>query len=612
MLEPDSRVVLLDQLRPPVGYRLEAAVATTFTLHLGTALVPPLAFASHELRTRPDPISALEAVRSCADRVDIFCQAGQIAVPAQASDLMAFLEPMVHPVNRPRPGFLFHPKVWFLRYIAPQLPDAYRLLCSTRNLVDSHAWDAVVSLDGVLQDEPRDGNRPLAALLGQLPDWAVTPLHEERRARVMELAGQATRVRWTPPERVSEVKFYAFGVAGLGANPDFSGSRHLVVSPFCNEAGIKHVTAGNTRDVALVSCQEDLDALDPQLLGRLRRPNDEAIFVLDPLAGLELPSEAGGDVDAPVQESVESELTGLHAKVTILERHRGETHVFIGSSNATSAAYGGNVEFVVELVGRSQHLGVGTLMGRDEGKDQTFRDLLQPYRRGENVVAPEDEALHKLENVLRTLAAVRCRLTVGSETDGYVLHLTSDDELNVPDGHTVQLGLLTRPGVSRIQTEPAPCDAWFEGVPLPDITPFVTLRITDESGLTLGTVIHAPLKNDPEGRLDEVLARQVDTREKFLRFLALLLGVGDPATLWASGRGVEPEAGGWGAGFGGSTGVFELVLGALADRPESLADLDRLVTRLRATDSGRQILPDGFDPFWATVTSALTTLKEQK
>jgi len=57
--------------------------------------------------------------------------------------------------------------------------------------------------------------------------------------------------------------------------------------------------------------------------------------------------------------------------------------------------------------------------------------------------------------------------------------------------------------------------------------------------------------------------------------------------------------------------VFELVLGALADRPESLADLDRLVTRLRATDSGRQILPDGFDPFWATVTSALTTLKEQ-
>ena len=45
MLEPDSRVVLLDQLRPPPGYRLHAAVATTFTLDLATAVVPSLAFA---------------------------------------------------------------------------------------------------------------------------------------------------------------------------------------------------------------------------------------------------------------------------------------------------------------------------------------------------------------------------------------------------------------------------------------------------------------------------------------------------------------------------------------------------------------------------------------
>lgn len=66
MLEPDGRMVLLDQLRPPPGYRLVSAVTTTFTLQLTAALVAPLAFASHEMRTRPDPIAALEAVRSCA------------------------------------------------------------------------------------------------------------------------------------------------------------------------------------------------------------------------------------------------------------------------------------------------------------------------------------------------------------------------------------------------------------------------------------------------------------------------------------------------------------------------------------------------------------------
>ncbi len=610
MLEPDGRVVLLDQLRPPVGYQLEAAVATTFTLHLGTALVPPLAFASYELRTRPDPIAALQAVRSCADRVDVFCQAGQIAVPVQASDLMAFLEPMVHPVRRPRPGFLFHPKVWFLRYVAPDLPDAYRLLCSTRNLVDSHAWDAVVSLDGVLEDRPRPASKPLAAFLRQLPGWAVTPLPEGRRARILDLADRASRVRWTLPERVGEIRFHAFGVPRLTPSPDFSGYRHLVVSPFCNVAGVKRVTAGNTRDVAIVSRSDDLAALDPQWLGRLRRPEGDAVFVLDPLAGLGSPADSEGQSEQPAL-AVESELTGLHAKITIAERNRGETHVFVGSANATSAAYEGNVEFVVELVGRSTHLGVGTLLTRGDGKNPSFRDLLQPYLPGDGVSPPAGEALRRLENVLRNVAAVPARIRVEPGEGGYLLHLTSDAALHVPPGHSVSVGLLTRPGVGYTTTSSAPWDVSFAGVPLPDVTPFVTLRVMDDSGLTLGTVIHAPLENDPPGRLDEVLARQVNTREKFLRFLALLLGLGDPAALWAAGSGPDAQSGDWGARLGGSIGVFELVLGALADRPQSLADLDLLVSRLRATDAGRQILPEGFDVFWMAVTSAMTTLRER-
>lgn len=610
MLEPDSRVVLLDQLRPPIGYRLEAAVATTFTLHLGTALVAPLAFASHEIRTRPDPIAALEAVRSCADRVDIFCQAGQIAVPAQASDLMAFLEPMVHPVNRPRPGFLFHPKIWFLHYRAPDLPDSFRLLCSTRNLVDSHAWDAMVTLDGVLEDKPREDGKPLGAFLQQLPQWSVTPLSGDRRARIRNLAELASRIRWTLPENTSEVRFHALGVPGLKTEPDFSGYRHLVISPFCNVAGIRHVTGGNVKDVALVSSAEDLADMDPKLLKKLRRPKDDSLFVLDPLAGQAPLADALDASELPPTDTVVGELAGLHAKVTIAERNFGETHFFVGSANATSAAFGGNVEFITELVGRSQHLGVGTLMKPREGKNPAFRDLLQPYLPGEIAIPAEDEALRKLKNILRDLAAVPCRITVGMDMAEYTLQLTSKNPLNTPLGYTVKVGLLTRPGVSFPLAEAARIDVQFIDIPLPDITPFVTLRVTDESGLTLSTVIHAPLDNDPPGRLDEVLARQVDTREKFLRFLALLLGRADPSVLWSAEE--SSEIGGWASGFGGSTGVFELVLKALADHPESLADLDRLVSRLRTTETGRLILPDGFDAFWSTITSALTTLKERR
>ena len=81
MLAPDSRAVLLDLLRPPPGHELRHAVATTFTLDLSAALVPPLAFVARGLSASTNQVSLLTAVRSISERIDIFCQAGQIAVP---------------------------------------------------------------------------------------------------------------------------------------------------------------------------------------------------------------------------------------------------------------------------------------------------------------------------------------------------------------------------------------------------------------------------------------------------------------------------------------------------------------------------------------------------
>lgn len=59
MLDPDVRRILLDELRPPDESHLDAAVATTFTLDLAAALVPPLAFASFHMRSTTDPVAAL-------------------------------------------------------------------------------------------------------------------------------------------------------------------------------------------------------------------------------------------------------------------------------------------------------------------------------------------------------------------------------------------------------------------------------------------------------------------------------------------------------------------------------------------------------------------------
>lgn len=111
MLSPDSRLLLLDALRPPAGFLFDRAIATTFTLDLETALMVPLALSGYAIKESPDPVEVLDAIRSCAGKIDIFCQAGGIRADRWPSDLIGLLENSIHQVPRPKPGCLFHPKV---------------------------------------------------------------------------------------------------------------------------------------------------------------------------------------------------------------------------------------------------------------------------------------------------------------------------------------------------------------------------------------------------------------------------------------------------------------------------------------------------------------------
>ena len=113
-------------------------------------------------------------------------------------------------------------------------------------------------------------------------------------------------------------------------------------------------------------------------------------------------------------------------------------------------------------------------------------------------------------------------------------------------------------------------------------------------------VLPARLVGDPGDRLDAVLARQVDSPEKFMRFLLLILGLTGGAALRAAGEG----AGGDGCWASGNAAVFELLARALADNPGSLDDLGRIVDRLPAPRLVCAVMPEGFLALWSTVLEA--------
>ena len=596
MLAPDSRELLLDALRPPAGCSLDRAVATTFTLDLETALTVPLAFAGFRLDEQPDPIEVMQSLRGMSDRIDIFCQAGAIGAGRWPSDLLALLEDVVHEVKRPRPGHIFHPKTWVLRFRDESEEPSYRLLVLSRNLTADRSWDTILWLDGRRAGLINKSSEPLERYVRALPGLAVTPLSPDRHAVLTDLADELRRVEWELPDGVRKVRFHPIGLPRARRFPvdeHFRGYRKLVISPFVREGAIRRIfqPRAGQRDV-LISRGGELKALPTDALEHVD------VFELDPTASLA--------ADDPEGEADRSFFTQLHAKVFVVERDK-RAHLFVGSANATDAGLGQNVEFLCELVGRVGTFGVDALVG----EKAPLRAMLTPYDPGTEPCGDRDgEDSRALENLLLDVAAeIRFRTTVTQGTEGWGARITSDTApRRMPKGACVTIAPHNRPTETRSLDSAEPLDAELPPCDLVDITAF--LRLTARQSvkgkvLERSTVVCSRLEGSPDDRFRQIFARQIDTPEKFLRLLALLVGFasGTVTEIAVNGEG----SGRWAAGTG--QGVLELLARALADSPESIDHLDEIIEHLRRSPHGRAVLPPGWDDVWLPVLEARRAMR---
>ena len=121
--DPGVRQTLSSVLRPPAGFRLDAAAGTSFTLDLRTLLAVPLTFAlldgveigpanesSSEEETPAAPV-LLSALLAYAERIRVVSDARYISAPTRPSRLYSLLEPAIKPVVVAS-GAHFHPKFW--------------------------------------------------------------------------------------------------------------------------------------------------------------------------------------------------------------------------------------------------------------------------------------------------------------------------------------------------------------------------------------------------------------------------------------------------------------------------------------------------------------------
>lgn len=617
LLTPHDRSLLLESLRPPQHYELDSAIATTFSLDLLALMVAPVGFTFFEFGTDEstpdgnDPMVLLEAIRRHSSQILIFCQAGQIAVPAKHRLLFSYLEDRIVQVQAPTPKHAFHPKVWVLRYVptTPGGPVRYRLLCSSRNLTFDASWDTLLLLDGELREDREKGyavNAPLREFLESLPGMAARPLPQTHKVQLKRIYGEISRVDWslsdTPFEQLTA--FWPLGHDGAKHWPfrNSPATRLLIMSPFVTQGALDRL-AKEIPQAILISRGESLDAISSETLGKY-----DEVYTLDAEpATLEQSVETE---DETALSTTESMLRGLHAKFYLADEGWDST-IWTGSANATSAAFGGNVEFLVELQGKKSQIGIDALFEQVKGSSN-FRDMLQPY------VAPDSptknaelEALQQQVDQLRSPLAIAgwsITLEGGQQTDEYVAVARSSSTLpSWGDQTTVSCRLLSMdPTQSRPLTSATHAEVNLGTLSTEALTSFLVLHV--KSTISAGSciaefVVNAELVGAPSNRRERLLQTMLRDRRSLVRFLLLLLAeITDDTTFEGAGVG-----GAWTGRSQTSVpeeSLLEPLLRALDRRPERLKAIQSILVELRSSPEGQLLIPDGFNELFDAVWSA--------
>ena len=471
----------LDLLQPPSGYRLRAAIGTSFGLSMEGLIAALLSMCDadgEELAS--NPVAATMAITRMSDRVRVLVHPATVTGrPSNegSNQFVALLDRLVAQVQ-PTSG-LFHPKVWALRFqhigpVAHGKPaEVGRLLVGSRNLTRSTSFEVGAVFEGTATEGAdsspisRDVSRALRQWMTagghQYPEevWRLPQFLEQLVFDAPVEATDALRMRWQ----------------GLDQKPlvDALGDRLkrvIVVAPFI-EADFVSLVLGKTDTLHIVSIPESLDALP-----------DEAIRRLDERAKAQ---------NAPVLYQVtnhgnpeDAYIEGIHAKIVVTEGPGQQSVTFVGSANATGPGWGSggapNVEAVVEM---RPGLGVDHFVSGFIRPNKTVvHPWISEYDRSAKADPDEEKELERqILAALREVAKIdlrvrydvrRQRLTVSKASSRVVL-----PPWVVKQGlqfSFAPLLVLGSPGSWRAISELDNGSSHFDGTPVDKLSAFVALR----------------------------------------------------------------------------------------------------------------------------------------
>jgi hypothetical protein len=598
-LTPEIRVLLTDGLRPPAGYRVEVAVATTYSMDLTALLLAPLSFALFDETdggniAAVDPVRLLEAVRRYSEHTTVFCQAGGIHVPSNYRSILVFVEDSVVEVMPPREASIFHPKIWALRFVNPEGRRQHRLLVMSRNVTLDRCWDTALVLD-----ETEDGGidaAPAADFVRRLTGLSNSTVSEQRAAEIADLADTIQTARLAAPSPFTEGRLLPIGLPDDPVWPFPEQARRLLaISPFLRKPAVLEL-AKLSAARTLVSRAEALEQVGSTVLQGWHANVLQRLAEVDP----------GDDITEAAKAVTEYQRTndGLHAKTFVLDVAGGRSMTVTGSANLTGKTWGGSVEFDAVLIGPTSQCGVEAILsGRPEAPGLT--SLLQEYTpsTATGVPDPAIETSYALERFHQQLALSAPRLHVTKLDDDRVdASLTWTIPEDPPGETTVWLSSLSRNAHARPLADMI---TWT--IAHTNVTPFVAIETIAGNGdarVSRQCVLKATLTGAVDGRRHDVVFSILRSKEDVLRYLVLLLGDPSYDALVAqfvdvdlNRRPDDPPR----SGRTVDVALLEPLVRATGRDVDALARVASLVEELRDLPNGEDLIPEGFDELWDVV-----------
>lgn len=604
MFKPTSakdRINYGEVLMPPVGYKLERAIGSTYSLDLETLTAVSIALGLIEDTDSElinNPISMLSALQKISDRIVVFCEVGQIKLPSKPNALCLTLEKMVVPVSVPFDKRInrypaFHPKTWLLEYSSEDGDKQYRFVVMSRNMTFDHSWDVACALDGDTSSDGEVSAEPIVEFLRFLRKQLNKDLinYSRQYSDLSYMIKTIPQVSFHVENGFSECVIMPMGIGAGGydmaSNWLFTENFHelVVMSPFLTGSVIENFNdpgktlTGTTR--TLITRRSEL----PKITGG-KASNFDVYVMKDDIIDGESSISDGEDE----QSERESGKQDIHAKIYVRRKY-STTDLYLGSMNASYAAINSNVEMMLRLRTKNSVLNgekfLDDIMGEDrEGKKNPF-ELVIP----EDMDSSEDTSLQdQVEQRIKEICRVKMTARVESNDGRYDIRVAADidDE---------QDGVVIRPLRSNKESVLMP-EMAFYSLDMLQLSEFYVASVTIED-CTLERVIMIPTSGIPEGRDAEIIKNVIKTRNQFIEYVAFILG-DDYVQSFLENKKSSGGYGEWDQ-YSAMPAVYEKMLKTSISDPDRLGEIQYITKAIEE----EEIIPPEFREMYSVFCNTL-------